>query len=69
MLGQSHQEEILRAHLVKAGVPVELNTELVSFEQSADGVTAHIIKHDGGEETTEIVSASWLIGADGAHSK
>ena len=45
---------------------VELNTELVSIEQDTEGVTAHIIKREGGKETKETFRTPFLIGADGA---
>ncbi|CCM05219.1 uncharacterized protein FIBRA_07429 [Fibroporia radiculosa] len=66
LLGQEHTEAILRAHLQKYGCHVELGTELRSFEQKPDHVTAHIVKRDGDQETTETISCRWLIGADGA---
>ncbi|KAI0635066.1 FAD binding domain-containing protein [Trametes polyzona] len=67
LVGQFVLEGILRNHLAELGVQVELATELVSFEQDADGVTA-ILKHaDGTEnETTETFRAAYVIGADGA---
>ena len=68
IIGQSHHEEILRAHLAQHDVHVEMNTELVSFEQTADGVTANLVKRNGSEETQETVTTGWLVGADGAHS-
>ncbi len=69
ILGQAHNEEILRAHLAKHDVYIELCTELVGFEQSESGVTAHIVKHENGNETQETVHTRWLVGADGARSK
>ncbi|THG97838.1 hypothetical protein EW026_g4253 [Hermanssonia centrifuga] len=68
ILGQAHNEEILRAHLAKHDVYIELCTELVGFEQSESGVTAHIVKHENGNETQETVHTRWLVGADGARS-
>ncbi|CCM01287.1 uncharacterized protein FIBRA_03336 [Fibroporia radiculosa] len=41
-LGQFLAEEILRTHLKRYGCEVELSTELMSFEQHDDHVTAHI---------------------------
>lgn len=69
MIGQEHTEKILRSHLAKYDVHVEPNTELVSFEQNADGVNAKLLKRDGSQEKTETVSVDWLVGADGARSQ
>lgn len=67
MLGQHHAEEIFRSHIEKYGVSVELNTELVSLEQDADGVTAQIVRRDeDGKEVKESIRTPFLIGADGA---
>lgn len=68
MIGQGHNEEILRSHLAKYNVHVELNTELVGFEQNAGSVTVKVIKRDGGDEKVETASVDWLVGADGARS-
>ena len=69
MIGQGHNEEILRSHLAKYNVFVELNTELVGFEQRNDGVTVHIVKRNGAEETRETTVVGWLVGAEGARSE
>ncbi|CCM01286.1 uncharacterized protein FIBRA_03335 [Fibroporia radiculosa] len=66
VLGQFLAEEILRNHLKKYGCEVELSTELKSFEQHDDHVTAHIVKRNGQEEIEETVTCNWLVGADGA---
>ncbi|PSR72697.1 hypothetical protein PHLCEN_2v11392 [Hermanssonia centrifuga] len=68
LMGQAHYEEILRSHLAKNGVFVELNTELVGFEQTEDKVTAHIVKRIAGEEIHETAVTEWMIGADGGKS-
>ncbi|HJT94589.1 MAG TPA: FAD-dependent monooxygenase [Mycobacterium sp.] len=57
-------ERILREELANIGVHVERGQRLTGFEQDADGVSA-TLDGDGGEHT---VRASYLIGADGAHS-
>jgi 2-polyprenyl-6-methoxyphenol hydroxylase-like FAD-dependent oxidoreductase len=65
MLAQSETERVLEEHLASLSVKVERQTELIDFKQTADSVS-YVLKHaDGGEENGE---ASWLIGADGAHS-
>lgn len=65
ILEQSKTEAILVNYLTRLGYQVERNTELIQFSQNKNGVTAIIQKKDGAQET---VDASWLIGADGAHS-
>lgn len=59
-------EGIVRDHLAKYGMQVELATELVSLEQDADGVTA-TLKHAAGteQESIETFRAAYVIGADG----
>ena len=69
MIGQSHQVQILQQHLEKYGIHVELNTELVGFEQNDDSVTARLLKRNGPEELSETVSVPLLVGADGARSQ
>jgi 2-polyprenyl-6-methoxyphenol hydroxylase-like FAD-dependent oxidoreductase len=65
MIPQSETERILEEHLAGLSVKVERQTELIDFKQTADRIS-YVLKHaDGAEETGE---ASWLIGADGAHS-
>ncbi|KAH7930836.1 hypothetical protein BV22DRAFT_1124599 [Leucogyrophana mollusca] len=66
VIGQQTLEAILRSHLEKFGVFVELGCELRSFEQSGDGVVASVAKRQGSEEVLETIEASWLIGTDGA---
>lgn len=68
MIGQARNEAILRSHLEKLGVRVELSTELVGFEQDEDGVRVKVINRDGSAEAPETVEASFLVGADGAKS-
>ncbi|MCO6047659.1 FAD-dependent monooxygenase [Aeoliella sp. ICT_H6.2] len=62
---QNKTEAVLERHLNRLGVEVERSTELLSFQQLADGVRANIRKPDGSEET---VTTPWIIGCDGAHS-
>lgn len=63
-LSQAELEKIIRTHLARLDVTVELGKELVAIEQDQDGVTATILTHD--TETKEIVRADYLVGADGA---
>jgi 2-polyprenyl-6-methoxyphenol hydroxylase-like FAD-dependent oxidoreductase len=65
MIAQSETERLLEEHLATLQVKTERQTELIDFTQNAGGVS-YVLKHaDGRQETGE---ASWLIGADGAHS-
>ncbi|WP_326808489.1 MULTISPECIES: FAD-dependent monooxygenase [unclassified Streptomyces] len=61
VLGQSRTEAVLRDRLAEFGVRVEPATELIGFDQDADGVTARL-------STGETVRASYLVGADGGRS-
>ncbi len=70
IIGQYCAERILRKHLAEYNIVPELATELVSFEQNGDSVTAHLVKHDDDDDDVEeTVVVDYLIGADGAHSK
>ncbi|KAK0188577.1 FAD binding domain-containing protein [Armillaria mellea] len=68
IIGQDIHEEILRGHLTKYGVEVELGTELVSFEQSPDRVVSCVVKTRDGDRFEESIESQWIIGAEGAHS-
>ncbi|KAF8693163.1 hypothetical protein AX14_002308 [Amanita brunnescens Koide BX004] len=68
IIGQPALEGILRNHIKNYGCTVELNTELVSFEQNDDHVLAKLIKKLDGKEVSETFEASYLIGADGGKS-
>ncbi len=65
-LEQSCLERILTDHLQKLGVTIEREVELISFEQNSQHVHARL--HHLRTEEKEQVSASWLLGCDGAHS-
>ena len=65
MLEQSKNEEMLYKYLRAPGRDVLWNTELESFTQDANGVTAHI-KTAAGESQT--VDGKYLVGCDGASS-
>jgi len=64
-MSQSTIEKILGEHVTSLGLQIEWQTELVSFTQDDEGVTALLRHADGQEET---VRTSWLVGCDGAHS-
>jgi 2-polyprenyl-6-methoxyphenol hydroxylase-like FAD-dependent oxidoreductase len=62
---QDEHERLLIERLEDYGVVVERNTELKSFEQTADGITAHLRLPDGEQE---ICQACYVAGCDGARS-
>jgi 2-polyprenyl-6-methoxyphenol hydroxylase-like FAD-dependent oxidoreductase len=62
---QTETERLLGEHLQSLGVTVERGLEVVALTQ--DGDAAHLtLRHEDG--STEQATASWVIGADGAHS-
>jgi 3-(3-hydroxy-phenyl)propionate hydroxylase len=65
-LPQSETERILGDHLQRNGLQIERQTALISLEQSDWAVSAKIALPDGRQEE---ISADWLLGCDGAHSK
>ncbi|WP_127359034.1 FAD-dependent monooxygenase [Actinacidiphila soli] len=66
LIGQDRFEPVLRAKAEELGADIRFATELVSYEQDADGVTAVLrdLRHD--TETT--VRAKYLVAADGFRS-
>jgi 2-polyprenyl-6-methoxyphenol hydroxylase-like FAD-dependent oxidoreductase len=62
---QDEHERLLIERLTACGVEVERRTELVSFEDSAGRVLAHLKCADG---TIEACEAAYIAGCDGAHS-
>src|SRR5437016_1864324 len=66
-ISQSLLEPLLKARAEELGATLRFGTDLVSFEEDADGVTATIRDRDRGE--TQHVRASYLVAADGAHSR
>jgi 2-polyprenyl-6-methoxyphenol hydroxylase-like FAD-dependent oxidoreductase len=66
-ISQSLLEPLLKAKAEELGADLRFSTDMVSFEQHADGVTASIRNRDNGK--TESVRAKYMIAADGAHSK
>lgn len=65
-LPQNRTEEVLRSRLAESGGKVEPGIELLGFVQDADMVTATLCDAEGREEE---VTASFLVGCDGSHSK
>lgn len=62
---QDQHERLLLERLEDYDVVVERNTELESFEELGDGLTAHLRLPDGQQE---ICQACFLAGCDGARS-
>jgi 2-polyprenyl-6-methoxyphenol hydroxylase-like FAD-dependent oxidoreductase len=63
---QDEHERLLVERLAEAGVAVERQTELVRFEETAEGVVGHLRRADGGEQRC---TAAYIAGCDGARSK
>lgn len=59
-------EPVLSNRARQLGAQIRFGTELVSFDQDADGVTAMIRDRDSGKTST--VRAKYMLAADGAHS-
>jgi 2-polyprenyl-6-methoxyphenol hydroxylase-like FAD-dependent oxidoreductase len=66
-ISQSLLEPLLRARTEELGGELRFGTDLISFEADPDGVTAVIRDRDSG--STETVRASYMVAADGAHSR
>ncbi|WP_037646134.1 FAD-dependent monooxygenase [Streptomyces exfoliatus] len=64
-LPQYETERLLDAYVTGLGTTVERGTELLSFTQDEDGVTARLRTAGGVEEEARV---GYLIGCDGAHS-
>jgi putative polyketide hydroxylase len=64
---QSLLEPLLKSKAEELGAQLRFATELVSFEEDADGVTAQIRERDSGK--TSSVHARYMIAADGSHSR
>ncbi|HEX9367762.1 MAG TPA: FAD-dependent monooxygenase [Vicinamibacterales bacterium] len=62
---QDEHERVLIDRLARAGVEIERQTELVTFEEAAGGVLARLGRADGASEACE---AAYIAGCDGAHS-
>jgi 2-polyprenyl-6-methoxyphenol hydroxylase-like FAD-dependent oxidoreductase len=62
---QDEHERLLIAALHESGIDVERETEVVGFEEAADGIRASIKRADG---VTKTCGALYIAGCDGAHS-
>src|SRR5215471_2507596 len=65
LIPQHETEQMLERHLVRMGLRVEHDKELVGFEQGDDGVMCEVRDGNG---KCELSKAAWLLGCDGAHS-
>jgi 2-polyprenyl-6-methoxyphenol hydroxylase-like FAD-dependent oxidoreductase len=63
---QTETERVLTERLQQLGVLVERGAELTGLSQDASGVHATVARADG---TSEGISATWVVGADGGHSR
>ncbi|OIJ64254.1 FAD-dependent monooxygenase [Streptomyces mangrovisoli] len=64
-LPQYETERLLEEYVAGLGTVIERGTQLLSFTQDEDGVTALLRTADGAEEEQRV---RYLIGCDGAHS-
>ncbi|KAL1672846.1 FAD binding domain-containing protein [Schizophyllum commune] len=70
MLAQDRHETLLREHLARHGIHVEMSTELLDFTQDGERVHVRLAKGcDDAEKAVEELDVEFLIGADGGHSK
>jgi 2-polyprenyl-6-methoxyphenol hydroxylase-like FAD-dependent oxidoreductase len=66
-LTQNLLEPLLKVRAEQWGAEFRFGTDMVSFDQDSDGVTAVIRERDSGQTST--VRAPYLIAADGSHSR
>ncbi|MFD9306479.1 FAD-dependent monooxygenase [Streptomyces sp. NPDC060048] len=64
-LPQYETERLLEEYVASLGTAIERGTELLSFTQDQEGVTARLLNTSGAEEE---LRARYLVGCDGAHS-
>jgi 2-polyprenyl-6-methoxyphenol hydroxylase-like FAD-dependent oxidoreductase len=64
MVPQFLTERVMRERLAEFGRSPEYGTELVAFEQDAQGVTARL----AGKSGEETIRVNWLVGTDGGRS-
>src|SRR5688572_7230295 len=66
-ISQSLLEPLLRTCAEAFGARLLFGTDMISFEAGANGVTAIVRERDSGQ--THTVHASFMVAADGAHSR
>ncbi|MBZ5696813.1 MAG: FAD-dependent monooxygenase [Acidobacteriia bacterium] len=64
---QNLLEPLLKSRAQELGAELRFATEMVSFEEDREGVTAVIRERDSGKTST--VRARYMVAADGSHSK
>jgi len=64
---QSLLEPLLKSRAMELGAELRFSTEMISFAEDRDGVTAKIRHRDTGEIST--VRAKYMVAADGSRSK
>jgi 2-polyprenyl-6-methoxyphenol hydroxylase-like FAD-dependent oxidoreductase len=64
-LPQDETERILGELVVSSGVSIERGVELIALEP-AEAATTAVLRHQAGR--VERMTASWIVGCDGAHS-
>lgn len=69
VIGQSHLEELIRIHLARLGVHVELGKELVEFKQDESGIVATTLNRGVEGEHKETIVADYIVSAEGGRSK
>ena len=65
-IAQDGLEPILRTRALELGADLRLGTEMISFHQNDEAVTAVVKERDSGKEYT--INASYMIAADGSES-
>ena len=65
LTAQTETERVLTERLGRLGVSIDRGVELVELTQDDDVVSLTLRHADG---STEVVTTSWVVGADGAHS-
>jgi 2-polyprenyl-6-methoxyphenol hydroxylase-like FAD-dependent oxidoreductase len=65
LIPQSETERVLNENLVRRGVRVQRQTQLVGFVDKGNQIVSTLRHADGQEEK---VTSRWLLGCDGAHS-
>jgi 2-polyprenyl-6-methoxyphenol hydroxylase-like FAD-dependent oxidoreductase len=66
-ISQTLLEPLLKTRAEALGAELRFATEMIAFEQDADGVTATLRHRDTGQ--TDTVRAQYMVAADGAHSR
>ena len=60
-------EPLLKSRAMELGAQLQFSTEMISFKQDSDGVTALIRDRDSGKTST--VRARYMVAADGSRSR